>query len=129
MAESDAQVKLLLDERDIPTHWYNLVPDLPHPPAPVLHPGTGQPIGPADLAPLFPLALIGQEVSQPRTIESPGEGRDIHRRGRPPGPPTAPSIRPRTSTTSTRAPARPPGTNRTRPSRRPTTTKLKAFAA
>src|SRR6202140_4907720 len=83
MAESDAQTKILLDERDIPTHWYNLVPDLPHPPAPVLHPGTGQPIGPADLAPLFPMALIGQEVSQDKTIEIPDEVRDIYRLWRP----------------------------------------------
>src|ERR1043165_7406331 len=83
MAESDAQVKILLDERDIPTHWYTLVPDLPQPPAPVLHPGTGQPIGPADLAPLFPMALIGQEVSQEPSIEIPDEVRDIYRLWRP----------------------------------------------
>src|SRR5437762_9322779 len=83
MAELDAQTKILLDERDIPTHWYNLAPDLLHPPAPVLHPGTGQPIGPADLAPLFPMALIGQEVSQDKTIEIPDEVRDIYRLWRP----------------------------------------------
>ena len=83
MAELDAQTKILLDERDIPTHWYNLAPDLLHPPAPVLHPGTGQPIGPADLGPLFPMALIGQEVSQDKTIEIPDEVRDIYRLWRP----------------------------------------------
>src|SRR6202171_1519579 len=83
MAESEAQTQILLDERDIPTHWYTLVPDWPRPPAPVLHPGTGQPIGPADLAPLFPMALIGQEVSQAKTIEIPDEGRDIYRLWRP----------------------------------------------
>src|SRR6185312_10246137 len=83
MAESDMQTKFLLGENEIPTHWYNIVPDLPHPPAAVLHPGTGQPIGPADLAPLFPMALIGQEVSQEKTIEIPDEVRDIYRLWRP----------------------------------------------
>src|SRR5207245_9130998 len=57
--------------------------DLPHPPAPVLHPGTGQPVGPADLAPLFPMALIAQEVSQDKTVEIPDEVRDIYRMWRP----------------------------------------------
>src|SRR5436853_2234590 len=85
MATLDAhtQTKYLLDESEIPTHWYNVVPDLPHPPAPVLHPGTGQPIGPADLAPLFPMALIGQEVSQDATIEIPDEVRDVYKLWRP----------------------------------------------
>src|SRR5881275_1786578 len=83
MARADAPTKILLDESEIPTHWYNIVPDLPHPPAPVLHPGTGQPIGPADLAPLFPMALIGQEVSQEKSIEIPDEVRDIYRLWRP----------------------------------------------
>src|SRR5438093_4414586 len=83
MAASDTVTKFLLDESEIPTHWYNVVPDLPHPPAPVLHPGTGQPIGPADLAPLFPMALIGQEVSQDKTIEIPDEVRDVYRLWRP----------------------------------------------
>jgi tryptophan synthase beta chain len=82
MAASDA-TKIMLDERDIPTHWYNIVSDLPRPPAPVLHPGTGQPIGPADLAPLFPMALIGQEVSQEPRIEIPDEVRDVYRLWRP----------------------------------------------
>ncbi|HEY3064106.1 MAG TPA: TrpB-like pyridoxal phosphate-dependent enzyme [Chloroflexota bacterium] len=82
MAESDA-TKILLDERDIPTHWYNIVSDLKSPPAAVLHPGTGQPVGPADLAPLFPMALIGQEVSQEPRIEIPDEVRDIYRLWRP----------------------------------------------
>src|SRR5437868_7562131 len=83
MTASDAQTKILLDEKDIPTHWYNIVADLPRPPAPVLHPGTGQPVGPADLAPLFPMALIGQEVSQAPTVEIPDEVRDIYRLWRP----------------------------------------------
>jgi tryptophan synthase beta chain len=83
MASPQAPTKILLDESEIPTHWYNLVPDLPRPPAPVLHPGTGQPVGPADLAPLFPMALIGQEVSQDPTIEIPDEVRDVYRLWRP----------------------------------------------
>src|ERR1051326_2783873 len=83
MPASDMRTKIVLDENDIPTHWYNVVPDLPHPPAPVLHPGTGQPIGPADLAPLFPMALISQEVSQDKAIEIPDEVRDIYRLWRP----------------------------------------------
>ncbi len=58
--------KYLLPEDKIPTSWYNLVADLPKPPAPVLHPGTGQPVGPGDLAPLFPMAVIMQEVSAER---------------------------------------------------------------
>src|SRR5437868_6097872 len=83
MTASDAQTKILLDEKDIPTHWYNIVADLTNPPAPVLHPGTGQPVGPADLAPLFPMALIGQEVSQDKTVEIPDEVRDVYRLWRP----------------------------------------------
>jgi tryptophan synthase beta chain len=75
--------KILLQENELPTSWYNIVPDLPVPPAPVLHPGTGQPIGPADLAPLFPMALIMQEVSAERYIEIPEEIQDIYRLYRP----------------------------------------------
>jgi tryptophan synthase beta chain len=77
------ETKILLDESEIPTHWYNVVPDLPAPPAPVLHPGTGQPIGPADLAPLFPTALIMQEVSAEPRIEIPDEVRDVYKLWRP----------------------------------------------
>jgi tryptophan synthase beta chain len=76
-------VKYLLPEDRIPVSWYNIVADLPEPPAPVLHPGTGQPIGPDDLAPLFPMALIGQEVSAEREIEIPEPVRDIYRMWRP----------------------------------------------
>src|SRR5215467_4052532 len=83
MPASDLRTKIVLDENEIPTHWYNVVSDLPHPPAPVLHPGTGQPIGPADLAPLFPMALIGQEVSRDPSIEIPDEVRDVYRLWRP----------------------------------------------
>src|SRR5258708_16629902 len=81
--QTSTRTKFVLDENDIPTHWYNVVADLPNPPAPVLHPGTGQPIGPADLAPLFPMALIAQEVSRDKTIEIPDEVRDVYRLCRP----------------------------------------------
>jgi tryptophan synthase beta chain len=47
--------KITLDESEMPTQWYNIIPDLPSPPPPPLHPGTHQPVGPADLAPLFPM--------------------------------------------------------------------------
>jgi tryptophan synthase beta chain len=83
MAQADERTKFLLEEREIPTHWYNIVPDLPEPPAPVLHPGTGQPIGPADLAPLFPMEIIMQEVSREPRIEIPDQVRDIYKLWRP----------------------------------------------
>ena len=76
-------VKYLLEEKDIPTHWYNIMSDLPEPMAPPLHPGTGKPIGPEDLAPLFPMELIKQEVSAERYIEIPDEVRDIYKQWRP----------------------------------------------
>jgi len=75
--------KILLDEKDIPTSWYNLAADLPWELPPVLHPGTGQPIGPADLAPLFPMGLILQEVSRERFIPIPEEVLQIYRLWRP----------------------------------------------
>ncbi len=65
--------RYLLPEDAIPTSWYNLVADLPAPPPPPLHPGTGQPIGPADLAPLFPMAVIEQEVTGERFVPIPEE--------------------------------------------------------
>ena len=84
MAPSDPrQTKFVLDESRIPRAWYNIAADLPFPPAPPLHPGTGQPIGPDDLAPLFPMALIGQEVSTERDIEIPESVRDAYRLYRP----------------------------------------------
>ena len=79
----DHQVKYLLTESELPRHWYNVVADLPSPPPPPLHPGTGQPVGPEDLAPLFPAALIAQEVSAERHIEIPAEVRDVYRLWRP----------------------------------------------
>jgi tryptophan synthase beta chain len=75
--------KVLLDERDLPDRWYNILPDLPEPPAPYLHPATLQPMGPADLAPLFPQAIIAQEVSSERWIEIPDQVRDIYKMWRP----------------------------------------------
>jgi len=76
-------VKFILDEDEIPKSWYNIVSDLPEPPAPVIHPGTGQPIGPDDLAPLFTMAAIMQEVSAERQIDIPEPVRDIYRQWRP----------------------------------------------
>jgi tryptophan synthase beta chain len=67
----------------IPSSWYNVVPDLPAPPPPPLHPGTRQPVGPDDLAPLFPMELIGQEVSTERYIAIPQEVLDVYRLWRP----------------------------------------------
>ncbi len=81
MAES--LTKVVLGDKDIPTRWYNIMADFKTPPPPVLHPGTGQPIGPADLAPLFPMELIKQEVTQERWIEIPDEVRDVYKLWRP----------------------------------------------
>jgi tryptophan synthase beta chain len=77
------QVKFVLDESRIPRAWYNIVADLPAPPPPALHPGTGQPLGPDDLAPLFPMGLIAQEASTEREIEIPDPVRDAYRLYRP----------------------------------------------
>ena len=78
-----SQVKFVLDETQIPKTWYNLAADLPKPLPPVLHPGTKQPVGPSDLEPLFPMALILQEVSAERTIDIPEPIRDVYRMWRP----------------------------------------------
>jgi len=72
-----------LDQKDMPTKWYNIQADLPEPLPPVLHPGTGKPITPDDLAPLFPMGLIMQEVSQERWIEIPDEVLEVYRTWRP----------------------------------------------
>jgi len=77
------QTKYLLDESRIPKRWYNIQADLPKPLAPVLHPGTMQPIGPDDLAPLFPMELILQEVSTEREIDIPEPVREIYQLWRP----------------------------------------------
>src|SRR5919106_1223682 len=82
-ATSDSRTKFLLDERELPTRWYNIQADFKSPAPPVLHPGTGQPIGPQDLAPLFPMELIKQEVSTDREIEIPEPVRQAYALYRP----------------------------------------------
>ncbi len=77
------QVKYILDEKDIPRYWYNVLADLPEPMPIVLNPVTKKPIKPEDLAPLFPMELIKQEMSTERLIEIPDEVRDIYRLWRP----------------------------------------------
>jgi tryptophan synthase beta chain len=76
-------IKYMLPDERIPRFWYNIVADLPEPPAPILHPATGAPIGPDDLAPLFPPSLIAQEVATEREIEIPGPVREILKQWRP----------------------------------------------
>jgi tryptophan synthase beta chain len=80
---SEQVIRFDLPQSEIPHHWYNIQADLPRPLPPVLHPGTKQPVGPADLAPLFPMALIMQEVSQDRYVEIPEEVREIYKLWRP----------------------------------------------
>ena len=77
------ETKILLTEAELPEAWYNIMPELPEPPVPPLHPGTHQPIGPADLAPLFPMGLIEQEASMEPWIDIPGEVLDILKLWRP----------------------------------------------
>src|SRR5688500_1697461 len=77
------QVRYVLDESRLPEAWYNIAADLPEPPPPVLPPGTGQPVGPDDLAPLFPMQIILQEVSTDRLITIPEEVRSVYRQWRP----------------------------------------------
>ncbi|GAA0903870.1 TrpB-like pyridoxal phosphate-dependent enzyme [Virgisporangium ochraceum] len=78
-----SETKILLAESELPRRWYNLVADLPSPPPPVLHPGTLQPVGPDDLAPLFPMSLIEQEVTAERYVDIPEEVLDVYRLWRP----------------------------------------------
>src|ERR671926_1645639 len=80
---SDTPTKFLLTEDRIPTHWVNLLPDLPGEPLPPLHPGTMQPAGPPDLMAIFPMALIEQEVASSPEVEIPEEVRDAYRLWRP----------------------------------------------
>src|SRR6187200_3608135 len=77
------QHKILLDESEMPTRWYNVLHDLPTPTPPALHPGTGQPVGPDDLAPLFPMEVILQEVSTEERIAIPEDVRAVYRQWRP----------------------------------------------
>ncbi|MEE9201991.1 MAG: pyridoxal-phosphate dependent enzyme, partial [Dehalococcoidia bacterium] len=76
-------VKVELSEKEMPTRWYNVLPDMPTPMSPPRHPGTHQPLTPPDLAPLFPMALIMQEVSQDRYIDIPEEVQQVYRMWRP----------------------------------------------
>jgi tryptophan synthase beta chain len=75
--------KIFLNESEMPRQWYNIVADMPNKPLPPLHPGTKQPVGPEDLAPLFPMELIKQEVSGDRYVDIPDQVRDIYRIWRP----------------------------------------------
>ena len=75
--------KILLSESEMPTHWYNIIADMPNKPLPPLHPGTKQPIGPEMLAPLFPMGLIMQEVTPEKYVEIPDEVRDLYTLWRP----------------------------------------------
>src|SRR5437763_15903434 len=75
--------RILLTESDIPDPWYNILPGLPEPPAPYLHPAPLQPMGPADLAPIFPSAIIAQEVSAEPWIEIPDQVREVYKIWRP----------------------------------------------
>jgi hypothetical protein len=128
------ETKILLAESEIPTHWTNLMPDLPGAPAPPLRPDTLEPAGPDDLSPIFPMGLIQQEVSVEPEIEIPDEVRDIYKLWRP-----TPLLRarrlereldtPPTSTTSTRARRRRALTSPTPRSRRPSTTSRRASSA
>ncbi|MGH3032346.1 MAG: pyridoxal-phosphate dependent enzyme, partial [Gaiellaceae bacterium] len=77
------ETKITLPESAIPERWYNIQADMPNRPQPVLHPGTGEPVGPDDLAPLFPMELILQEVSEDAEISVPDEIRDVYRLWRP----------------------------------------------
>src|SRR5256714_1173822 len=79
----DVANRIVLDEKEMPTRWYNIQADLPFPGSPPLHPGTRQPIGPQDVAPLFPMELIKQEVSQERYIDIPQPIQDALRLWRP----------------------------------------------
>ena len=77
------QKKFFLSENDIPKQWYNVQADLPKPLDPALHPGTGNPAGPDDFAPLFPMELIMQEVSQDRWVDIPDPVREMYKTWRP----------------------------------------------
>ncbi len=94
-------VKVVLPDSELPKAWYNILADLPTPPPPPLHPGTKQPVGPADLEPLFPREIILQEVSTERWIEIPEPVREVYRLWRP-----TPLIRARRLEASLRTPAR-----------------------
>ncbi len=83
MDDKVRQHKYMLSEDQMPTTWYNVIPDLPAPPPPPLHPGRMDPVGPDDLLPLFPMDLILQEVATDRYIDIPGGVLDVYRQWRP----------------------------------------------
>lgn len=83
MSGKEGPYKVVLSESEIPTSWYNIQADLPTPLDPPLHPGTREPLGPEDLAPLFPMELIKQEMSQERYIEIPDEVLEVYKLYRP----------------------------------------------
>ena len=83
MSKDEKYCKILLSEKEIPTHWYNIQADMPQLPDPPLNPGTREPITPEDLAPLFPMELIKQEVSTERYVEIPDEVQEMYRLWRP----------------------------------------------
>lgn len=80
---SSKDKKIYLNEKEMPTQWYNIMADMPNKPLPPLHPGTKQPIGPEALAPLFPMELIKQEVTTERWIDIPEEVQDLYKIWRP----------------------------------------------
>ena len=130
MDDTVRQHKYVLSEDQMPTVWYNIMADLPTPPPPPLHPGRLDPVGPDDLAPLFPMELIMQEVSTERYIDIPGGVLDVYRQWRP-----SPLFRAHRLEQALGTPARiyykyegvsPAGTSRILPCRRPTTTRRKA---
>jgi len=77
------QTKIVLSDKEIPTKWYNIMADMPNLPKPPLHPGTKQPVGPQDLTPIFPMALIEQEMTGERWIDIPEEVLDLYSLWRP----------------------------------------------
>src|ERR671923_106146 len=80
---TETETKFLLGEHDIPTHWVNLLPDLPGDPLPPLNPQTKEPAGPEDLTPIFPMSLIQQEVSTAPEVEIPDQVREVYKLWRP----------------------------------------------
>ena len=93
--------KFTLRDNQVPTAWFNVIPSLPTPPSPPLHPGTREPIGPADLEPLFPMSLIEQEVTTAEWVDIPGKVLDVYRMFRP-----SPMIRAKRLEKALKTPAR-----------------------
>ena len=118
------QYNINLDPKKIPDAWYNIGVDMPEPMAPVLHPGTRQPVGPDDLSAIFPMGLIMQEMSPDRYISIPGEVMDKYLLWRPTPLRRAYRMEEALDTPSARRAA----TRSTPPSRRSTTTRPKASA-